>query len=528
MATSSGSRFGVSGGSGLGPLGLRTGLRTIVRFGVYTADLSARRLYKHGIKIRLQEQPFRVLALLLENAGEVVSREELHAQLWPNDTFVAFDEGLNAAVNRLRRALGDSADNPKFIETIPKQGYRFIGALIQANTAEEVADRGQLAESEVAQDSLATPGLRRQWIRLAAVAAVAMIVGGGTLFGYRALRRNAEQNNRAEAIRECQQGRDLWKKRNAESLTKAIEHYNKAVAIDPSYAPSYSGLADAYIVLPFLSTITPEEAYPKARAAAGKAVVAGPELAETHTSLADVKLYVDWDFAGAEREFRRALELNPNYPTAHQWYAEYLSLTARHEEAIQEILRAEQLEPLSVIMYHQAGQIYQNARQYDHAMHQYEKALEIDPTFFPACARLTDAFRHKGMYRESLETELEFYKRHAISFYSPGADQTSRIETLSRGFSTAGEKGYWRARLDMENAWIQGNGEGWTDTNGGAEYALAVAYGQNGDFDHALVWLNKLYERRGADLLGLKVDPDVDPLRSDPRFQELVKRIGLP
>jgi tetratricopeptide (TPR) repeat protein len=289
-----------------------------------------------------------------------------------------------------------------------------------------------------------------------------------------------------------------------------------------------SGLADAYLVLPLLSTISPQVTYPKARAAADKAVALDPALAEAHTSLADVKFWIAWEFAGADREFRRALELDPNYATAHQWYAEYLSAMGRHEEAIREIGRAEALEPLSIVMYHQAGQIYQNARQYDSAIRQYEKALEIDPAFYPSCARLSDALRHKGMYRESLENELEFCKRHATSFYSPGADQASRVVKVLRAFTSRGGKAYWLASLAMQKEATQYGSQGWITANGGALHWLAVAYGQTGDLDNAILWLSRLYEMRGTNILNLKVDPDLDPLRSDPRFQELFRRIGLP
>lgn len=491
----------------------------MIRFGVYSADLSSRRLYKHGLKVRLQEQPFRVLVMLLKNPGEVVTREELHAQLWPNDTFVAFDEGLNATVNRLRRALGDRADNPRFVETVPKQGYRFIGSVILPEAPDP------LTHNAITENATLQPRARRTALLLGAYgrpATIALLVllSVGVALGYRFTRNKVQAEKRELASQECVKGRALWRNRNAESLVKAIDQYDKAVAIDASFAPAYSGLADAYIVLPMLSTVSQQDTYPKARAAAEKAIALAPTSAEAHTSAADVKLYVDWDFTGAEREFQSALQLDPMYATAHQWYAEYLSLEGRHDEAIKEILRAQQLQPLSAVMYHQSGQIYQNARQYDRAVSQYERALQLDPNFYPACSRLADALRHEGKYADAFETESEFFKRHATSFYSPGSEVASRPENELRAYKAGGEKSYWRQRLARHSQDVQ--------DHPGSMYHLAIDYAQNGDSDNALLWLEKVYESHANDILSLKVDVELDPLRSDPRFQELVRKVGLP
>jgi len=497
------------------PLSSESGF--VAHFGVFAAHLSARKLYKHGVEIRLQEQPFKVLALLLERPGKVVSREELRQQLWPTDTFVAFDEGLNAAVNRLRRALADSAENPRFIETIHRQGYRFIAPIdLGEQKAEEVRTAAAQLEEPTGYRPAWKSSERKPWVRMAAVVAF-IAVAAGVVYS---LRHSLAKERRAEAVREYQLGRDLWKRRNPESLAQAIEHYNKAVALDPSYAPAYSGLADDYLMLPFLSPITVEESYPKAREAAAKALALDDSLAEAHTSEADVKLYMDWDFAGAEREFRRALGLNPNYATAHQWYAEYLSLMGRNEEAIREIERAMQLEPLSVIMYHEAGQTYQNARQYDKAIEQYNKALAIDSTFYPSGSGLAEAFRRKGRYPEAIQMRQEFLKRNA-SFYDPEGVAAQLAEKTAAAYAAGGEKAYWRALLEDEQQQHEHH-----PVRGA--YRLAVYYSQLGDIENGLLWLNKAYQQRALEILGLKGDPDLDPLRLDPRFDELVRKVGLP
>lgn len=488
--------------------------RSVARFGVYAIDLSARRLYKHGIEIRLQEQPFQVLALLLESPGRVVTREELRQQLWPTDTFVAFDGGLNAAVNRLRRVLGDSADNPRFIETIPRQGYRFIAPIAAPASDEELS-----APAEQSEDT--TPKIpARRWLlnpltQLTAVMLGAIAIATGVFYS---LRHAPIPIGNPEAIQEYQRGRELWRHRTPETLTKAIDEYKKAVALDPSYALAYSGLADAYIVLPLLSMVPQDEAYPKAQEAAAKALALNPLLAEAHTSEADVKLYVDWDFAGAEREFRRALELDSNYATAHQWYAEFLSLMGRHEEAIKEIQRAKELEPFSVIMYHQAGQIFSNARRYDESIAENDRALQINPAFEPSLEGIERALRHKGMYRESIEAQRQFLERNPTFYGTNGAVQVA-VEENARAYKTGGKQGFWRHVLASRSR---------DPRNGRVCYGLAITYGQTGDVANGILWLGRVVQLHYAEALSLKVDPDFDPLRSDPRFQELVKRVGLP
>lgn len=498
----------------------------LYRFGVYEVDLRRGELRKHGTRVKVQGKPFQVLTVLLERPGEVVAREELRERLWPADTYVEFDDGLNAAVKKLRAALNDSAGRPHYIETIPRRGYRFVAPLTIVAAIGPATDMPAAVPTAppaaVLQEVFTRPPSYRRWQRLAAYALPAAALAASLLFG--AHHRTVE-THRAESVQEVRLGRELWRHRTAESLTQAIDHYNKALELDSTNAAAYSGLADAYIVLPFLSTIQQNATYPKAKAAAEKAVKLNPSLAEAHTSLADVKLYVDWDFDGTEREFQQALALDANYATAHQWYAEFLSLMGRHDQAIREVLRAEQLEPLSIMIYHQAGQIYQNARQYDNAIHQYERALEIDPTFYPSCSRLADALAHKGMYREYFETHLEFYRRHATSSYVPGANSITTMETMQRESASGGKKGYWRARLEMDRAVSAANAQG--EIGETAMYAYVRDYAQNGEADNALLWLNKLLAARANEILGINVDPDFDPLRGDPRFQQLIHRIGL-
>lgn len=499
--------------------------RCVYRFGVFRLDLRRGELWRSGRRVRLQDKPYQLLLVLLEHPGEIVAREAVRQRLWATDTFIEFGNGLNTAVTKLRAALGDSADNPRFVETIPRRGYRFIAPLTTEGEEEtaEIPERRVIPQIPPAISAIMPSQQIKSWMRRAVfpgglILIFLLILAGGGLYSFRHTAANAR---RAEAIREYQQGRELWRRRTPESLAGSIEHYNTAVGLDPSTALAYSGLADSYIVLPLLSSVPQDEAYAKARQAAFRALSLDASLAEAHTSAADVKLYVDWDFAGAEREFHRALNLNPNYATAHQWYAEYLSLMGRHEEAIREIQRALELEPLSAVMYHQAGQIYKNARQYDKAIAQYNRSLEIDPAFSPSSIQLGDVFQLENRYPEAIETEREFFKRHASSFYDPGGDASVGFERLAAGYATEGKKGFLSAAL--QQAQTNRGSRSWA-----LAYEIACDYAQLGDVGNAMAWLNKAYEMHASDMLNLKVDPGLDPLRSDPGFQELVRRVGLP
>jgi tetratricopeptide (TPR) repeat protein len=253
------------------------------------------------------------------------------------------------------------------------------------------------------------------------------------------------------------------------------------------------------------------EAYQKARDTAVKALALDNSLAEAHLSIAEVRLYQDWDFAGAEKEFKKTLDLNANYSTAHQWYGEFLSLMARHREAIRELQTALALDPLSAIVHLQFGNTLQQARQYDRALEQYQEALKIDPKFWPPLHSTYWVYRRQGKFAESIPP-----LRTLLQLWDPKADWTALVDQLSVAYSIGGWTAYLRQCLKIhepiDRPW----------------YYLALDYADLGDRKAAMVALNKAYENRQLEVLSLLVDPELDPLRSDPRFQELVEKIGFP
>jgi TolB-like protein/DNA-binding winged helix-turn-helix (wHTH) protein/Tfp pilus assembly protein PilF len=314
-----------------------------------------------------------------------------------------------------------------------------------------------------------------------------------------------------QAFQDYLQGRHYWALRSSQSMSTAIGFFNRAIQEDPNDARSYAGLAQCYIVLPMVAKTSQSEAYQKARDAATKALDLDDSLAEAHLSIAEVRLYGDWDFAGAENEFKKTLELNPNYSTGHQWYGEFLSLMARHEEAIRELQTALALDPFSAVVHLQFGNTLQQARQYDRALAQYQETLKIDPKFTVAFHSIHWIYRRQGMLAESIPPLRTF-----AQLWDPGTDWSALVDRMAATYSTGGRTAYLRQFVKI-HAHIS---RPW--------YYLALDYADLGDREHALTALNKSYENRHLEVLWLLVDPELDRLRSDPRFQELVRKVGFP
>ena len=315
-----------------------------------------------------------------------------------------------------------------------------------------------------------------------------------------------------EAYQAYLKGRYYWNKRTEAGIKKGVEHFQQAVDLDPTYALAYTGLADSYSVLPDYSATPTREAGPKAKAAAAKAIELDPNLGEAHASLADVLELSDWDFAGAEREFKRAIELNPNYATAHHWYANLLDYSGRSEEARIEILRAQQLEPLSLIINTTVGGVFLDARQYDQAITQYKKTLEIDPNFPLAHEYLALAYGGKGRYEEAV-TELN----GAIALAGRRPVYVANLGYI-HALSGKGDQANKMLRELIERA----------KTEYVSAYDIASVYAGLGDNEKAFAWLEKAFQEREGGIVSLKADLYWDSLRTDPRFPDLVRRIGLP
>lgn len=315
----------------------------------------------------------------------------------------------------------------------------------------------------------------------------------------------------AEACDLYLRGQFFWNKRDKESLEKAIEYFKKALERDPEYAPAYAGLADAYVVLGSNRFYPPGEAYPKAKAAALRALEIDENLPQARTSLAAVKSDYDWDFSGAEIEYKRALELNPNYATARHWYALLLSDLGKHEEAISEINFAQRLDPLSSRINANVGLILYNARRYDQALEELKKALEIDPCHVSTYEYLGLVYSQTGNYKEAIKS-----MERAIEFGGNPADIDIDLAYV-----------YARSGNMMESRKILARIKESRKSSFVSPASIAAIYGVLGEKDEASDWLEKAYAERDPVLLELKSEPRFDRLRTDPRFLAFLKRVGL-
>ena len=637
---------------------------SVVRFGTYEVCLQSGEVRKAGLRIRVQRQPLKLLEILLEHPGEVVTREELRSRVWPNESFGDFDQALNIAIGKLRSALGDSTENPRFIETLPKRGYRFIADVSILDTGARpkrpASSAGDLAEP---QEKKTEPGHKLQgaglavspqprlWLTRRVTVALALVLslliffawlfrsGGRAPAGIRSLAvlpleslsGDASQNyfadgmtdelitdlaqisalrvisrtsvmaykgarkplpqiarelnvdamvegtvlrsgdqvritaqlieastdkhlwsqsyegelrdtlalqNRVagaiadqirisltpqeqtalknakvvnpEAYESYLKGRYFWNKRTADGFKIALAYFNQAIEEDPKYAQAYSGLADTYVLLGDweYGVMAPKEAYPKAKAAATRALELDNSLSDAHTSLASLGMF-DWDWQSAGKEFRRAIELNPGYATAHQWYAWHLNLLGRQREAIAEIRKAESLDPLSLIISADTADLLFVARRYDESIQQSRKTLEMDPNFAIAHFELSQTYLQKRMYSEAI-AELQ----RAIELSGGSTTFTSNLA-------------YAYAASERRNEAVKILNDLTSRSNGSSDAAeIALIHAGLGEKDQAMAWLEKAFSERFIPSILLR--PGFDPLRSDPRFQNLVHRIGLP
>jgi len=651
---------------------------SVYRFASFELRPRTRELYKNGVKLKLRPQPLRVLEVLLERRGDVVTRDELHQLLWESETFVDFEQGLNTAVKELRASLSDSADTPRYVETIPRLGYRIIVPVeVETSPAAPPAEARQtqlemksappapadlpvaVAQPEPPAQPEAPPSrfpLPASWTAIGAIAGVAVIVLAtywalshkrataqppsgrlmlavlpfenltgdagqdyfsdglteemiaqlgrhasnefgviartsvmhykhsssnidqiGRELGVRyilegSVRRNAgevrinaqlietgsqtplwtKEYNReltnllglqeeisheisdeiqvtlgkpaaspparkAALTPQAYQSYDLylrglffWNKRTLPGFEQAIQYFQQAIAEDPNYAPAYAGLANSYTLLTSYSMAPASLYMPKARAAALRAVELDDSLAEAHTALALIIENYDWDWDGSEKEYLRAIALNPNYATAHQWFAEQLTWRKRFDEALRESEEARRLDPLSLIITSDHAAILYYSRQYDQAIEQFQAVQDMDPDF-PRAHLLIDAYIEKGRYSDAI-AGLQRWR----SIYGDGPADWGKMSYCYCRFGQPG-----KAKEEL-NKLEQANRKRTLDPA-----ILVVPNFCVGNVERAFALLTEAYAQHSNVLTILKVDPAYDPMRSDPRFQKLMHQVGL-
>jgi len=506
--------------------------QSVICFGVFEADVRSGELRKNGAKIKIQELPFRALKLLLSRPNHVFTREEFRLALWPDGVFVDFDHGISSAINRLRDALGDSASNPVFIETVERRGYRWIAPTYYPEQVKEPPRREPVDVPVEMPEDVPYPAGRSffaaRWKWALALPVLVLVFLLGVYVSHRS--RNGTTGSRAiapplspgsarhaanpESEDFYLKGRFYWNQRTPESLNKALDSFMQAIVHDPGYAPAYVGMADCYNLLREYSVMPSTEAYPRAFAAAKKAVELDDHSSEAHASLAFVSFNGMWDAATSDREFRRAIELDPKNGIAHHWYATTLLNWGRYPESISEIERAQALDPASKSILADKGRILWIAGRHDEALTLLKQMEIAEPGFMSPHLYLRMAYLESGDYPRYL-AEL---RQEALLKHDDAALAIS--EAAARGYLAGGVKGMLLQQLvDQKKRYALGQV---------SPVALAETCTLLGNKNEALDYLQAAYDKHADDVVNLNVDHALEPLHNEPLFRELVAKIGLP
>ena len=582
---------------------------SMLRFGIFELDLKSGDLRKQGSPLKLQAQPFKVLVLLASHAGQLVTREEIQEHIWRGETFVDSEQGLNYCIRQIRAVLDDSAEAPRYIETLPRRGYRFLAPVEEVSRPQAPSAAGKVMLAVLPFDNLSgdraqeyfSDGLTDEMItqlgrlhpqRLGVIARTSAMKYKHTGKGIGQIGRElavqyvlegsvrlsrAESRGRAghrvritaqliqvsdqthlwaesyerdlgdilalqsdvaqaianeirikltpqeqarlasprpvnpEAYEAYLKGRYLWNKMTQEALQKGIQWFEEAIQKDPGYAAAYAGLADCYLTLLDYGYLSPKEAMAHANRAAARALELDETLAEAHTSSAHVHLH-EFAWLPAEKEFKRAIELNPSYATAHLYYASYLIALGRQQEAIAEAQRAQTLDPVSLMVESNFASAFYHARQYEQAIDRCRKALEMDTILPRPHYELGRVYEQKGMYAQAITA---FRKAVVLSKRAP-----RYVAALGHAYGVAGKRS---EALKLLNELKQRSRKNYISPYDFA--LLALGLGEKGQ---ALAWLAKACEEHSSGLPFLKVDPRLDSLRSDRRFEDLLRRLNLP
>jgi TolB-like protein/DNA-binding winged helix-turn-helix (wHTH) protein/Tfp pilus assembly protein PilF len=621
----------------------------IIRFGEFELALKSGELRKNGEVVRIQPQPFKVLVFLASHAGQTVTRLELQQIVWEDGTFVDFEQGLNFCIKQIRNALGDDAQAPRLIETLPRRGYRFIGEVKTDGVGNGIGLSGTPAFGSTSTEKSvfvdAAVHSIKSTVRPLFIAAIAVALSVAAYFVWRSLHKTAPiskvmvavlpfenlsgdaeqdyfsdgmteemiarlgglqprslgviartsamtykgvnkdiarigrelgvdfvvegsvrreqdrvritaqliqvsdqthlwsesydrsngdalkvQNDVAEQIAHALaiqllagrvsgssdsagpeavdaylRGRYLWNKGNPENVSRSVSYFQQAIEKDPGYAAAFSGLADSYRQLGMSYAMLPAEAYPKAREAAVRAIELDPGNASAYVSLGTIKFRYEWNWEEAEREFQRAIGINPSLGIAHHDYAWFLVAMERFDEGIDHMRLAQRLDPLSPLANSDVGWVYLMARRYDEAIEQIKRTLELEPSFGSALACLERAYTLKGQPREAYETLLRETREGGTR--DRESDPAVSMKTL------------YRKRLEKRLAEM--------DTRAASPYSAATLCVAAGEREQALEFLESAYRDRDPMLVAARTDPAFDDLRTEPRFAGLLKRIGF-
>jgi TolB-like protein/DNA-binding winged helix-turn-helix (wHTH) protein/Flp pilus assembly protein TadD len=618
------------------------------RFGPFEVDLRTRELKRNGIKVKLQYQPFQILQMLLDRAGEVVTREEIRGRIWPADTFVDFDHSVNTAVKKLRQALGDRAENPLFIETLPRQGFRFIAAV--GEPAKTVVDTGTVATSAPEQlpprrvprlfaagaaalgvlactlflvprvIKFRTQGLSRS-LAASAIRSIAVlplvnassdpnqeyfsngmtselitdlarfsklrVISHTSVNRYKETKHLLPEIARELGVDAIVEGtvvrsgdrvritaqlidartdrhlwadsyerdfRDIlsleaevaqqiatevgihltaseqarlasnrvvdpaaheaylkgafhWRRLTCAGYSKAVEYFQESIAKDPTFAAAYSGAADAHFSLADWGCMPQEQAFPKSKAAALKAVELDPGSAQGHAILGDLAFYREWDWPKAEKEYKQAIDLDANDADIHAAYAVFLTATNRQEQGLREMTQAQAADPVSELTNVMSAYLFYLDHQYNEAIAQAKKTLELYPRSGSAYYWLGQSYEKKGMDKQAVSAYL-----------SPPPPSDAKLEKIEswRDRNQQSLRGFWQKQLEKK-AGNQPVAACWQ----------TQIYAHLGNKERTFQLLEWGFQHHCDGLQFLKVEPIYDNLRNDHRYKTLLSRLGL-
>lgn len=482
---------------------------TLYRFGVFELDPQAAQLRRDGRRVPLQDLPMRLLEALIERPGEVVTREELRDRLWPPDHHLDVDAGLNTAVRRLREALDDDAARPRFVATLPRRGYRFVAPVAVVAAGGSDTPPGE-PQGDAGRWRGPLGGRRLRWSLATAALLASVVIGVAMLPTFATLAGGAdpEQAEEAAADELYLLARHHAARRTREGLEKAIAAYQSSLARRPDQARAYGGLAAAYALLGAYDYWRPREALEPARIMVERALELDPDSAEAQVALAWVLILGKWDWQGAGEALDRAIALDPDNADARLWYGAYLSGLGRHDEAIAQIERAVALDPTSAVMRTALAWHLFYAGRFDEAVEASERAIEIAPDHYDAWDNLKWIQITRGHATEAL-----------IAW--------ARAEDLDVGVKPEREREFLdRGLEEMLRASISAKMERIAAGRWVPPYDLALDHAALGEVETALDWLERSLAERETDLVGVAVDPRLDSLHGNPRFEKIVDAVG--
>lgn len=481
-------------------------------FDLFRIDIEERRLLHDDKPVRLTPKVFDILLVLVENSGRTLEKDDLMQRVWA-DAFV--EEGsLNRNISTLRKVLGEDSREPRLIKTVPKRGYRFEGyvrevveegqaLIVEKRTNYRVALRQET--ETVTRSNFEDLVLSRRFLLLAVPFLALVVLGLVWAVNIRSGDRGSVSTNapavrssaNPEANRLYAQGRALWQDRSADSLHRAIQHFEHAIRLDPGYALAHAGLADAYAF--------DIKLWQKAEPAAREAMRLDPALGEPHATIGFVRMFWEWRPREAEQHFQEAIKLSPDHATAHQWYGLNLAAISRGGDALGEMKRALELEPDSLAINADLCQVLYFSRKFDLAIDQCRKTIEMDPKFLNAHSYLYEVYTAKEMYPEAV---AEYFKTEDLNMTTLA--YPSQLEKLRDAFATGGIRAFWRSRIETLRSPIPNS-------------AVKVAryHARLGESDEACRWLRHAYDNHEMDMAFFTADPAFESLLTDQRFLEL-------